>query len=413
MKKFVIEAARPFLVPPGYGDKGGTDIRVNSVDEPLRTICGNRGSHAIVEPTLVPSGTFIMPNNTNNVPKGTDEPVPTITTGNRNFLVAPVFMKAKTYGGGGNDARSAELPLNTITASKRGEHALAAAYLVHRSNGERPGQEPRIYDAEKPLGTICAGGNKHALCAAMLVKHNGGNNDAHGSSGQGVDQPVDALCTKNTKALTVAHLVRYNGENSEGSARGQAADQPISTLDTSRRMGVVASHLVKMRGTSEAHVDASAHDVTEPMPTISARGTHLAEIETELAPIELSPELADRARRVAAFLVRYNGTGDAESVESPLGTLTTKDRYGLVTVEINGEEYVVVDIKMRMLEPRELFRAQGFDDSYEIAPQWNGKPLSKTAQIRMCGNSVCPPIATAIVRAALGLDDVQPVAEAA
>ena len=339
-----------------------------------------------------------------------------------------MLIKAKTYGGGGNDARAASEPLTTITASKRGEHAVATAtlvrvdhgdvdasgkrrgegtpaldeplptvcagggsfalavpYLVHRSNGERPGQAPRIYDVEKPLGAIVGQGEKHALSVAMLIKHNGGNNDAHGSSGQSIDRPVDALCAKNTKAVTVAHLVRYNTENSAGSARGQQLDLPMSTLDTANRVGLVAHHLVKLRGTSEAHIDSSASSMAEPVPTISASGTHVAQ--------------------VATFLVRYNGQSVGQPVDEPLGTLDTTDRYGLVTVTIDGEQYVIADIGMRMLTPRELFRAQGFAENYQISPEHHGKRLSKTAQIRMVGNSVCPPLAAAIVRAQLGLDE--------
>ena len=84
-----------------------------------------------------------------------------------------------------------------------------------------------------------------------------------------------------------------------------------------------------------------------------------------------------------------------------MSTVDTRDRFGLVTVVIDDEEYAIVDIGMRMLTPRELFRAQGFGDEYNITPQHNGKQLTKTAQIRMCGNSVCPPLAAAIVRAQL------------
>lgn len=317
IRKFVLENPRPFIVPPAYGDKGGTDVRVNSIDEPMRTICGKRGGHAVIVP-----------------------------------------------------------------------------YLVHRSNGERPevvdsdgtvhpGQAPRVYDINQPLGTIMAQGQKHAACVALLIKHNGGNNDAHGSSGQKLDRPLDTLATHNTKSLTVAHLVRYNSENSEGSARGQGMDAPVSTIDTANRVGLVASHLVKLRGTSDAHLDSCASSMEQPVPTISASGTHVAQ--------------------VSAFLVRYNGQSVGQVADGPIGTLDTTDRYGLVTVTIDGEEYVVSDIGMRMLTPRELYRAQGFPESYAIAPEYEGKKLSKTAQIRMVGNSVCPPIAAAIVRAQLGI----------
>lgn len=98
--------------------------------------------------------------------------------------------------------------------------------------------------------------------------------------------------------------------------------------------------------------------------------------------------------------MRYNGTGEPETLERPLGTLTTRDRYGLVTVQIDGETYAIVDIGMRMLTPRELFACQGFASDYDIsAERVLGEPLTKTAQVRMCGNSVPPPVSAAIVRA--------------
>jgi DNA (cytosine-5)-methyltransferase 1 len=135
---------------------------------------------------------------------------------------------------------------------------------------------------------------------------------------------------------------------------------------------LVTSNLVKLRGTCR-----DGQPVTEPMATISAQGTHLAEVR--------------------AFLVKYFGTDQDPRLDDPLHTVTAKDRFGLVT--IHGQEYVIADIGLRMLTPRELYRAQGFHEQYIIAPDFEGKPLSKTAQVRMCGNSVCPPLAAAMARA--------------
>jgi DNA (cytosine-5)-methyltransferase 1 len=95
--------------------------------------------------------------------------------------------------------------------------------------------------------------------------------------------------------------------------------------------------------------------------------------------------------------MKYYGTGEGQNMSDPLHTVTTKDRFGLVTVK--GELYEVVDIGMRMLTPKELFRAQGFPEDYQIDIEYNRKPLTKKAQVRMCGNSVCPPIAAALVGA--------------
>jgi len=106
---------------------------------------------------------------------------------------------------------------------------------------------------------------------------------------------------------------------------------------------------------------------------------------------------------VRAFLIKYYGTDQDPRLDGPLGTVTTKDRFGLVTVMIDGEEYVIVDIGMRMLTPRELFNAQGFPPDYIIDRDANGAPITKTAQVAKCGNSVCPPMAEALVRAQFGL----------
>lgn len=126
-----------------------------------------------------------------------------------------------------------------------------------------------------------------------------------------------------------------------------------------------------MRGTN------IGHGTDEPVHTITASGTHIGEVRV--------------------FLAKYYGTGEGQKMHEPMHTVTTKDRFGLVTV--HGEQYQIVDIGMRMLTPRELFRAQGFPDDYIIDVGPGGKALTKTAQVRMCGNSVCPPIAAALVGA--------------
>jgi DNA (cytosine-5)-methyltransferase 1 len=111
--------------------------------------------------------------------------------------------------------------------------------------------------------------------------------------------------------------------------------------------------------------------------TISAQGTHHAEVR--------------------AFLIKYYGTDQNPELKAPLHTITTIDRFGLVVVR--GELYAIVDIGLRMLTPRELFTAQGFPLDYVIEHDGKGKAFTKTAQVARCGNSVCPPLAGALVRA--------------
>jgi DNA (cytosine-5)-methyltransferase 1 len=237
------------------------------------------------------------------------------------------------------DARihSVRGPLPTITAAHRGELGLVAPTLVQRSWGERPGQAPRILDINAPMGTVVAGGIKQALVEAFLEKAFGGG--------------------KNGKQVS-----------------GLSPRQPFSTITTNHHRLAVA-HLSKLYGTS------TGAPMGAPMPTITAGGGkgggHIAEVR--------------------AFLVKYFGTSDAAPLRDGMPTITTRDRFGLITVA--GEDYEIRDIGLRMLVPRELYRGQGFPDSYAIDHDADGVAFTKTTQVRMVGNSVCPPIAAAIVQA--------------
>lgn len=226
-------------------------------------------------------------------------------------------------------------PLTTITTENR--HAVVSPTLIQTGYGEREGQAPRSLDLKRPLGTVVAGGAKHALVAAFLAKHYGGN-----YTGPGVD-----------------------------------LRDPAATVTTQDHHALVAAHLINQKGTGQRHQPVDA-----PAPTIAAGGTY--------------------AGLVAALLAPYYGSGSGETgrdLRKPAPTATTRDRLQLVTCQIAGEPYVIADIGMRMLQPRELFRAQGFPDSYIIDQGPRGKTLPKYAQVRMCGNSVPPVLPAAIVRA--------------
>ncbi|WP_178110712.1 DNA cytosine methyltransferase, partial [Pseudomonas sp. SG-MS2] len=134
--------------------------------------------------------------------------------------------------------------------------------------------------------------------------------------------------------------------------------------------------------------------VDEPVPTMTAGAEHHALLE-----YKLSPEHEEGALRVAAFLISYYGTENISACDSPAPTVTTKDRLGLVTVFVKGTPYVIVDICLRMLQPHELYRAQGFPASYIIDKGADGKPFTKTEQVHMCGNSVSPPPMAALAKA--------------
>ncbi|MCY9805343.1 DNA cytosine methyltransferase [Vibrio scophthalmi] len=158
------------------------------------------------------------------------------------------------------------------------------------------------------------------------------------------------------------------------SQRNMSADEPLRTICAQVKGGhfaLVTSHMIKMRGTN------LGHETSEPVHTISAGGFHIGEVR--------------------AFLLKYYGTSYGEPCNGPIGTVTSKDRFGLVTVK--GVEYQIVDIGMRMLEPHELFAAQGFPADYKTSHSSEGKKLSKASQVARCGNAVCPPVAQALVMA--------------
>jgi len=266
---------------------------------------------------------------------------------------------SKTTGRGPNCWDDGQ-PIRTITCSPG--FALVAP-ILEAHYGTKGGKDLRAHSASEPVRTVSTE-NRFGLVTAFLAKHYGG------VVGHGVEQPLGAVTTVDHHSVVAAHLVRQFGHSVAA-----PADMPVGTITAGGggKTLLSAAHLVKLRGTCR---DGQAIDV--PAPTITAGGTHAA--------------------LVHAFLVKYYGADQDPRLESPLHTITTRDRFGLVTVQVEGEPYYIADIGLRMLQPRELFRAQGFPDSYVI-DHAGGKPLTKTAQVRMCGNSVCPPMAAALVRA--------------
>jgi DNA (cytosine-5)-methyltransferase 1 len=288
-----------------------------------------------------------------------------IAHGLKRFVIdaATPFIVPVTHQGD-NRVHAIDEPLRTVTSAKRGELALAAPTLIQTGYGERDGQAPRVPGLHKPLGTA-VDGQKHALVAAFLAKHYGDTGQRPGSAMQ---EPVSTITTSDHNALVAANIVR----NFHGEKPSDAVDEPLRTVTTqANKHALITSHLAKLRGTSNSASTA------EPLATVSAGGTHHAEVR--------------------ALLVKYYGTDQDPHLDEPLHTVTTKDRFGLVTV--HGEDYLIADIGMRMLQPRELYRAQGFPESYAIDRGADGRVLSNAAQVRMCGNSVCPPLARAIVAA--------------
>lgn len=275
------------------------------------------------------------------------------------FIVSYYGEKGGEFRGNGLD-----VPLRTQPTENR--FAIVMPTIAPVMTEHANASSPRCMPADEPLRTICAQvkGGHHALVSAFLAKH------YTGVVGSDAGVPIGTVTSVDHHSLVTAQLVGCGGR--AGQSRPRDAGEPAATITSKADTAIVASHLVKLRN------NQFGQDAREPAPTLTAGGGHIGEVR--------------------AFLVKYYSEGGQwQDLRDPMHTVPTKDRLGLVTIK--GEDYAIVDIGMRMLTPRELARAQGFPDDYILDPIVNGKPLSKSAQVRMIGNSVCAPLAAALVKA--------------
>ena len=400
--RHVIQAADPFIVPVTHQ---GAD-RVHSVHEPLRTItAANRGELMLAMPELAP---FITEHANASTQRTMDagEPLRTMCAGVKggHFSVVTPILAGVGGRAGQSEPRSGADPLYTMTA--KADTALVAPVLVQTGYGERAGQAPRALDIQQPLGTIVAGGVKHAVAAPHLVKFRG---DSIGTpitdpvptitSGAGAARPAGAAHALGMAAASLVTLRR--------NMVGADARTPLTTVAAQAEHHALSTAFMVQAAHGEGRPGgvqrwgAGSKDARDPVGTVTASGNggH-AVAEAELA--ELSPEHQEGALRVAAFLIKYYGTGaNVPSLSDPVDTITTRDRLALVTVVIKGTPYVIVDIGLRMLKPHELYRAQGFPAGYIIDRTADGTPLTTSAAVRMVGNSVSPPPLRALAEANL------------
>lgn len=242
-------------------------------------------------------------------------------------------------------------------------------FIIPIGYGERKGQAPRVNGVDEPLGTVVTN-SKHYLVAPTLIQYHSETSKDE-VRGQEVDEPLMTQDTSNRYALSVAHIMKNYAGGYTGA--GSAADAPLDTVTAKDHNSLVTVHIMTLRNNMDGQ------PIDEPLTTISCSGAHHAEVQ--------------------AFLVKYFSTGAAKPIDEPLDTVTTKDRFALVT--IHGEEYIITDIRMRMLQPRELFNAQGFPHDYIIDHDAEGHPYPKSKQVARCGNAVTPQVPTALVRANL------------
>ncbi|WP_051960470.1 DNA cytosine methyltransferase [Devosia riboflavina] len=379
---------------------GGLD-RSSDVNEPIRTI-DTAPRHALIGATVAPH--LMTMRNSGKPFAGADEPTHTVTAGGAGLSVVEAELAPfLSHGQHGGRSRSAEDPAHTIEASTKDTNQVVAVYLnKHTSGGVGTA-------ADEAVPTVTAnsfikrpgGASPLGATAVYLAQHNGG---PRAPIGREVTDPLStAATTGSQQAVIAAHLGRQFG-NSVGSDM----EEPVGAImpGGGGKTQVVSAHMISMKGS-----DRRASSVEEPAPATTAQGQHTGvvmpfmtayfgsdevggapdapvrtvtvkprfghvEAEVEVAP--LTDAHLDSARKVAAFLRKYGCWDDRE----------------FVTVG----PWIVIDIGMRMLTPRELARAQGFRESYILAAPFNGGFLTETDQRHKIGNSVCPDMAYVLFR---------------
>ena len=388
LDKFVIKNPKPYILEMNY------DNPLQDVNRPMSTQT-SANHHYLITPSLVQA-------NYENPSQDVSKPMSTQTAVNKHFAVTP-YMVPIGYGENKGQAprvNSVEEPASTVVSSCK--QYLTAPHLIKFQQNSL-GQEP-----EKPLDTVMLGATRfgtvmpsimqyhaeqsagetrgqkcgeplmtvdgsprYAVNALYLTKHFSGE----GSKASDIDSPAPTVTAKDLSSLTAANLVHYYG----GEDHASPSDSPVPTVTVEPRHYLCTSNLCVLRKNMDGK------DAKAPMPTLTTSAGHFAEIRTYILPVEQGAELG-RWAEVRELLNKYAG-------------YNLKDNEILI-IEINGTPYFIGDIGMRMLEPEELKLAQGFPVDYIIdIESIIGKKYSKAKQIARLGNAVCPPVATALIRA--------------
>ncbi len=289
-----------------------------------------------------------------------NDPLQTVTAKHGYGIVAPTIMCNNEN----NVGARVDSPLPTVTTGNR-NFLVAPTITAICQNGSKDRSRP----ADEPLSTIVSKA-EHLLVAPTIIQYHSETAEDE-VRGQELDKPIMTLDTANRYALSCAHIMKNYAGGYKGD--GSSVEEPLGTVTAKDHNSLITAHIMTMRN----NMDGQKAD--EPLTTISTSGAHHAE--------------------VLAFLVKYFSNGAPKPVDEPLDTITTKDRFAVVM--IHGEEYIITDILMRMLQPRELFNAQGFPEDYVIDRDADGNPYPKTKQVARCGNAVTPPVPAALVRANL------------
>ena len=366
VEKFTIRSGKPFIVPTGYGERTGQAPRVHDIDAPVPTVVGT-GKENLCRPLLAP---VTVTNTSNSVGGTVGAPVHTVTTAGNQMLVTP-FLAECNHSGGGHIAPVTDAH-KTITAKHTGGIVAPALIQYHTEQTEHV----RASGLGTPINTVDAS-NRYGLTCANLVEYYTGGRPLD------VQDPLHTVTSHDREAVVAAHIAKYYG-----GVVGEKVGKPLPTVTAIDHNAVCAAHVVKFKG------DNVGTPPSEPLQTVTASagkeracsGGTFAVCKAHLAKIRSGDDLGHWPE-IRALLNEFCGYALAED--------------DVLLLEIGGALYYIADIGLRMLSPRELYNAMGFPPDYIIDRDYLGNEYKKSAQVARCGNAVCPPVASALVRANL------------
>lgn len=332
----------------------------------------------------------------------------------------PIIWPEPTHGKTGTDGKKKWVPVSTVLNfsdlgnSIFGRKKPLAENTMRRTarglekfvfNNPEPfiiqvnhsGENFRGQSIHEPMPTVT---QKHGfgvitpVAVPFIDKTYGGN---YKGAGSGMNQPVSTITTVDHNRLITPLLIQYHSETTKTGVRGQAVTDPLQTIDTSNRYGLVIAFLEKF------YKSGTGQSLAEPIHTITTSPGHFGQVSVlavdwkELQAAGIDEETAQKATWVSQFIMEYYGCGIGQSLNDPLHTVVTKDRFALITVL--GNEYAILDIFLRMLTPEELKLAQGFPKDYIIDRDYNWQKYPVCEQVKRIGNSVVPIMAEALVSA--------------
>ena len=365
--KFTIRSGKPFIVPTGYGERKGQAPRVHDIDAPVPTVVST-GKENLCKPLLAP---VTVTNTSNSVGATVGEPVHTVTTAGNQMLVTPSLVSIGQTGGG-DRIRDIREPVPT-TVSKQ-EACLVAPALIQYHTEQT--EHVRASGLGAPINTVDAS-NRYGLTCANLVEYYTGGRPLD------VQDPMHTVTSHDREAVVAAHIAKYYG-----GVVGEKVGEPLPTVTAIDHNAVCAAHVVKFKG------DNVGTPLSEPLQTVTASagkeracsGGTFAVCKAYLAKMRSGDDLGHWPE-IRALLNEFCGYALADD--------------DVLLLEIGGGLYYIADIGLRMLSPRELYNAMGFPPDYIIDRDYESHEYKKSAQVARCGNAVCTPVASALVRANL------------